>query len=184
MKKAIIPAVVLILFAGLGCDLFSIPPDGGGGGQDEWQEPLTPRAVIEDIQYCYNTANYPYYTILLDVDNFVFYFDPQDVQKYDLPTSWTYVDETEATLKLFDAVGASNIVLGLDFSGCGNTEPDPNVTTFDIDNVAYTLRVTVPDKDLIYLAQAHANFELSKFEEEDTHLMRWWLTLWWDMVTG
>ncbi|OGD72376.1 MAG: hypothetical protein A2Y64_00040 [Candidatus Coatesbacteria bacterium RBG_13_66_14] len=182
MRKAIIPAAILIIVAGLGCDLFSIPPGGDGDDQGEWQEPLTPRAVIEDIQWCYNNANGPFYSILLDADNFVFYFDPWDVQHEDLPISWLYDDEVEATQNLFDKVGAANIDLTLDFSESGDTEPGTYDTTFDIPNVRYSLLVTVTEEDIIYKAEAHANFTLSKFQD-NTGLMRWWLTIWSDKVT-
>ncbi|HUT98725.1 MAG TPA: hypothetical protein VM054_06580 [bacterium] len=184
MHKAIIPAVILVLFAGLGCDLFSIPPGGGGDDQSEWQDPLTPRAVIEDIQWCYNNANGPFYGTLLDHDNFVFYFDPSDVGgDHDIPISWTYQAETTATQNLFIAVGAANITLTLDFSDSGDTEPGPYDTSFDISTVKYFLRVVVTEEDIIYQANEQANFELSKFPD-DKGMDRWWLTKWWDLKNG
>ncbi|MCX7022310.1 MAG: hypothetical protein NTW26_08595 [bacterium] len=184
MRKAIIPAVILVLFAGLGCDLFSIPPNGNGDDQGDWQEPLSPRAVIEDIQWCYNNADGPKYSILLDEDNFVFYFDPSDVGgDLDIPSSWLYKQEIDATQNLFVAVGAANIDLSLDFSDSGNTEPGPYETTFDIYNVAYSLRVVETEKDIIYQADEQANFKLSKFAD-NIGLMRWWLTKWWDIKNG
>jgi hypothetical protein len=184
MKKAIIPAVVLALFAGLGCDLFSIPANGGDGdGEGEWQEPLSPRAVIEDIQYCYNTADYTDYTILLDEDNFVFYFDPKDVQEHGLPISWLYQAEIEATDHLFTAVTAANISLTLTFNGDDSDyEPNPMDTSFTMNNIEYDLTVYDEDADpepTIYKATGHGDFILSKFED-NAGLMRWWLTIWHD----
>jgi len=178
MRRTIIPAVILVLLAGLGCDIFRIPTNGNGnGGELQWP-PLTPRAVIENIQWCYNNANLVYYSLLLDVVNFVFYFDDQDVDQ-GLPPSWTYNEEIEATGNLFDAVGAANITLVLNFEGSGDTEPPPGDTEFEIKDVGYDLRVITPE--VIYQANAHANFHLSQFEDGEG-LMRWWLTLWWDIV--
>jgi len=180
MKKAIIPTVILVLFAGLGCDLFSIPKEPEDP-VPEWQLPLTPRAVIEDIEWCYNNADGPSYTTLLDEDNFVFYFDPGDVGgDLDIPVSWTYDLEVDATQNLFYAVGAPNITLELTIDE--DDEPGPYDIMFRLDDVAYELHVYVPEDDMNYIANAHANFELSKFEDDDG-LMRWWLTKWWDKVT-
>jgi hypothetical protein len=184
MHRAIIPAVILVLFAGLGCDLFSIPPGGGGGGESEWQDPVTPRAVIEDIEWCYNNADGPSYGTLLDEDNFVFYFDPDDVGgEHDIPPSWLYLQETTATQKLFDAVGSANITLQLAFTG--PTEPNPGDISFAMDNVNYDLSVydeNAEDGPTTYMATGHANFVLSKFT--DGSRLRWWLTIWYDVATG
>jgi hypothetical protein len=180
MKKAIIPAVILTLFAGLGCDLFSIPSDGDGDGESDWQEPLTPRAVIEDIVWCYNHADGPSYGTLLDHDNFIFYFDPNDVgggEDHDIPDSWLYQAEVDATQNLFNAVGFANIALKLEFTG--PTEPNPGDVSFTMNNVNYDLSVYDENADpqpTQYVAHGYANFELSKFAG-DTGL-RWWLTKW------
>ncbi len=178
MKKAIVPAIILALFAGLNCDLFKIPTNGGGG-DDDWQPLTTPRGVIENIQWCYNNASIEWYVILLDEDNFVFYFAPKDVQDHGLPFSWTYDQEFDATDALFEAVGATNINLSLTFDEDIETEPNPDDTTFTIDGVTYSLRVYTPDT--ISQADAHANFELNRFVDGDG-LMRWWLTKWWDIT--
>ncbi len=181
MKKAIIPAVILTLFAGLGCDLFSIPSDGGGDGESEWQPPLTPRAVIEDIEWCYNHADGPSYGTLLDEDKFVFYFDQDDVGG-DIPPSWTYIAETTATQKLFDTVGSANIALKLFFYGdYEEYVPGPEDTSFEMNDIEYDLSVHDENADPVpttYMATGHANFVLSKFA--DNTGMRWWLTKWWD----
>ena len=184
MKRAIIPALALFIAAGLGCDLFR-PPENGNGNGGGWKEPLTPRAVIEDIEWCYNEANANFYEILLDRDNFVFYFDPADIQDRGLPPSWTYDEEVQATRNLFDAAGEgrATISLTLSFEDSGDTDPKPNDTEFEIKDVGYVLKVFVPEKETLYLAEAYAQFTLSKFEDPITHQMRWWLTLWWDKVT-
>jgi hypothetical protein len=184
MWKAVVPAIVLVLLAGLGCDLFRLPTNGNGG-IGEWKEPTNPRAVIENIEFCYNNVNYELYTILLDEENFVFYFDPEDVGgEHDIPPSWTYEDEIEATRNLFEAVGLGNIDLVLVFDEEQNYDPGPDDLEFDINNVAYELVVYDADADqgpMTYKAKAHASFKLSKFQD-DKGLVRWWLTLWWDIV--
>jgi hypothetical protein len=180
MRKAIIPAVVLVLFVGLGCDLFSIPSDSGGDESELQWPPLTPRAVIEDIEWCYNNANLNFYPLLLDEDHFVFYFAPTDVGG-DIPVSWAYKDEITATTNLFEAVGAPNIDLLLDFSEVENPDPGPYDTEWDLNRVAYKLVVYVAEEDRKYVANEHASFRLSKFEDED-QVMRWWLWKWWDIV--
>jgi hypothetical protein len=183
MRKAIIPAVILTLFAGLGCDLFSIPQDGVPG-ESEWQEPLTPRAVIEDIEWCYNNADGPSYSTLLDEDNFVFYFDPQDWGgEHDIPESWLYRQEVDATQNLFNAVGSANIALELTFTN--PTEPNPWDVSFNMDNVNYDLSVHDENADPVpttYKATGHADFVLSKFT--DGSGLRWWLTIWHDVATS
>ncbi len=179
MKKAIVPAIILVLFAGLNCDLFRIPTNGNGNGNG-WKPLTTPRGVIENIAWCYNNASLEWYVTLLDKDNFVFYFADSDVRDHGLPPSWTYDWEIGATEKLFNAVGAANIDLTLNFENCYPIEPDPGVTTFRINGVDYYLRVITIET--IYQADYLANFELNKFQDE-TGLMRWWLTRWWDIVT-
>ncbi len=181
MKKAIVPAIILALFAGLGCDLFKVPTNGGDGGGD--RQPLTtPRGVIENIQWCYNNRDHLFYEELLDEDNFVFYFDPWDVDHRDVPFSWVYDLEVEATQNLFEAEKVSDISLTLIFEDKHDIEPGPSDTEFRLDGVEYSLSVHVPEEDTVYQADAQANFELSKFED-DLGLMRWWLTIWYDKVT-
>lgn len=181
MRKAIIPAVILTLFAGLGCDLFSIPQDGVPR-VSEWQEPLSPKAVIEDIEWCYNNADWLSYTTLLDHDNFVFYFDQQDWGgEHDIPPSWLYEQEVTATQKLFDAVGSANIELQLAFTN--PTDPNPGDVSFVMNNVNYDLSVHDENADPVpttYKATGHADFELSKFT--DGGGLRWWLTIWHDVA--
>ncbi len=105
-------------------------------------------------------------------DEFIFYFDPSDVDQ-GLTPCWDLQDELAAAELLFDNVGANSIELTLTLPD-GFEEPDGD--TGAVNGAAYYIQVAVPDYDLIYVAQGNCNFGLERADGE------WRFTTWYDLV--
>ncbi|MBD3400633.1 MAG: hypothetical protein GF399_09925 [Candidatus Coatesbacteria bacterium] len=175
------PLVLLVAFGAamlVGCDLFTVP-DGGGGDEPppEWQDPTTPEILIEDLEYTYNEADHLKYVELLHED-FVFYFDEEDVGG-DIPSSWGYQDEIDATENLFEKAQAFNITLDLIIPG-DYTDPEEGEDEMWVYDVAYDLRVRIDDTT--YLAQATANYNCVVDGTVDSGADRWRFLQWYDIV--
>jgi len=147
------------------CLSCSTGTDGDGNG--------TVLETLNKFMDVWNSGDVDVYESLL-TDDFTFYFDPWDVGG-DIPFSWGFDEEITAFNNLFDAVGAENVDVELDLEGV--TEPEEGAVTYTVENIPYTLHVTVPDDDIIYLAQAHLNMELTMVDDE------WVITEWWDRVS-
>lgn len=182
-KALVIIGLLAVGLLVLGCDLFAIadPGDGDSGDDLQWQEPSTPKIVLEDLEWSYDNAEYYDKYENLIHDDFIFYFDPQDVDQ-GLPASWGKQDELDATKNLFENVGAANIELSLTLTDY--QPPEDTDTEHIYNNVPYNLRVTMPDEDLIYVAQGHGNYTTKIDGTLDNGLDRWWLVTWYDIVTN
>jgi hypothetical protein len=173
---ALIAATALAALLFTGC-LFSPP------GPGEEQEPPvmnSPVNVLKTIEIAYNQKTIQYYKDALS-ENFIFYFDPDDVgqnppgKEYVIPESWSYTEDWQATERMFE--GAHSISLGINISGVGT--PDPEATTYMAENVKIRLLVML-DEINGYLADAgYCNFEFEKYTN-DRGEVRWRLTKWWD----
>lgn len=142
------------------------------GPEDEVEsDQTTVEGAILTLEQCWDLADLDTYAGVF-TDGFIFYFDPQDVDQ-GLPPSWDLQDELDAAGNIFDNVGANNIELTLTMPD-GFEEPEGDTCT--INGVAYDIRVTVPDDDIIYAAQGMCNFSLEKTDGE------WRFDEWYDLV--
>jgi hypothetical protein len=168
-------ALAALLFTGC---LFSPP------GPGETQEPPvmnSPANVLKTVEIAYNQNNIQYYKDALS-ENFVFYFDPDDVGQtppgggnYIIPESWTYTEDWNATKRMFE--GAHNISLSIYTTGIGT--PDPEATIYRAENIKIRLLVML-DEINGYLADAgYCNFEFEKYTNARGEVL-WRLTKWWD----
>jgi len=88
----------------------------------------SPAHVLKNVEAAYNQRNIEYYKNALS-DNFVFYFDPDDVgqhppggSKYEIPESWTYTEDWDATNGMFE--NAFSISLTIPTGSVGEPEPE------------------------------------------------------------
>ncbi|MBD3371848.1 MAG: hypothetical protein GF403_03935 [Candidatus Coatesbacteria bacterium] len=148
-----------------GCDTVTEP-------EDQVESDLTTvEGAILTLEQCWDLADLDAYAGVF-TDEFIFYFDPQDVD-HGLPPSWGLQDELDAAGNIFDIVGANNIELTLTMPD-GFDEPEDDTCT--VNGVAYEIRVTHPDDDIIYAAQGMCNFSLDRSDGE------WRFTTWYDLV--
>lgn len=141
--------------------------------EDEVESDLTTvEGAILTLQQCWELADIDAYAGIF-TDEFIFYFDPNDVDQ-GLPPSWDLQDELAAAELLFGYVGADSIELTLTLPD-GFNEPDGD--TGVVNGAAYEIRVTVPDGDYIYVAQGNCNFGLERSDGE------WRFTTWYDLVS-
>jgi hypothetical protein len=122
----------------------------------------------------WNDCDIDTYKGLLDEDDFIFYFDPQDVD-WGLPPSWDYDAEIQAVGNLFDAIGAENVDVELDLDDVA--EPEGDVDTYTVTDIPYDVRVCDEDAEwgpTVYIATGLLDME---FEYTDGG---WVITKWWD----
>ncbi len=147
--------------------------DGDGNGNDYDQ--TTVLGTLNLFLDVWNDGDVDTYENLLDEDTFTFYFDPWDIQDHGLPESWDYEAEITAFTNLFDAIGAENVDVQLDFSSV--SEPEEGTDTYKVEGIPYIVRVQVEEEDIIYRAQAFLDLQLEKIDGD------WVITDWWDRVT-
>lgn len=148
-----------------GCDTGTEPEDGVES------DLTTVEGAILTLQQCWDLADLDTYAGIF-TDEFIFYFDPQDADQ-GLPPCWDLQDELDAAGNIFDNVGDNNIELTLTMPD-GFEEPEGDTCT--VDGVAYDIRVTVPDDDIIIVAQGMCSFSLDRSDGE------WRFTTWYDLV--
>jgi len=78
------------------CEIFETREAEEPAGKVDWNLfPITPYQTLDNLSYAYNyNENIDRYGSILSND-FMFYFDTQDIQDYNLPTYWTKEMETE-----------------------------------------------------------------------------------------
>jgi len=168
-------ALAALLFTGC---LFSPP-------EEEPVEPPpvmnSPVNVLKTIEIAYNQGNINYYKGALS-ENFVFYFDPDDVgqtppngSKYVIPESWTYTEDWDATQRMF--ANAYSISLTIPTAGVG--EPDPEATTYKAENISIKLLVMIDEVNGFIADTGYCDFEFEEYQNE-TGADRWRLRKWWD----
>jgi hypothetical protein len=143
--------------------------------------PTSPRAVLVNVETAFNHRDINLLKAMLS-ENFVFYFDPDDVghtppggSHYVIPESWSYTEFWKAIERLFE--GAYRISLTIYAAGVG--EPDPEATTYRAENIRLRILVMIDDVNG-YLADAgYCNFAFERYENEKGEDL-WRLTKWWD----
>lgn len=167
-------SLAALLFTGC---LFSPPKT-----QDPEAPPVmnSPANVLKTVEIAYNQLNIHYYKSTLS-ENFVFYFDPDDVGQtppvgtYIIPESWSYTEDWKATERMF--ARAHSISLGIPTAGVGT--PDPEENTYRAENINIRLLVMVDEINGYLADTGYCNFEFEKYQNEANE-DRWRLTKWWD----
>jgi hypothetical protein len=89
----------VILFFLTSCGLFETRDAEDPEGKVNWNHyPITPMQTLDNLKYAWDSNENidRYDSILSDSDNgFLFFFDSQDVQDYNLPVSWDKSMETD-----------------------------------------------------------------------------------------
>lgn len=141
----------------------------------------SPANVLRNVEIAYNQQYIQYYKDALS-ENFVFYFDPDDVgqtppggSKYIIPESWSYTEDWKATDRMFQ--GAHSIALSIPTGGVG--KPDPEATTYRAENINIRLLVMIDEINGYLADTGYCNFEFEKYQNESNQ-DRWRLTKWWD----
>lgn len=191
MKRLHIVIIALLAFMLIGSDcLFGkteAPPQAGT------LDLSTPGRTLESLARVYNiTRNIDDYNRLLSgaggpgIQGYAFYFDPNDVGDiipgtgYQIPQSWTYQEDKEATTNMFkdpSAGGAYDI--SLDILNSGDFD-DPTITgtTYTANNVQIQLYLWPTSPDFAYLATGPCDFEFVKVGEA------WLISAWYDRTGG
>lgn len=167
-------AVAALLFTGC---LFSPPEE-----EDPEAPPVmnSPANVLKTVEIAYNQRNIEYYKSALS-ENFVFYFDPDDVgtkppgSSYIIPETWSYTLDWQSTNNMFQK--AFSISLTIPTGKVGT--PEPEDTKFRAENVTIQLLVMIDELNGYIANQGYCNFEFEKYKNE-TNEDRWRLTKWWD----
>lgn len=146
-------------------------------------EMTNPANVLKNIEVAYNQRLIENYKEALST-NFVFYFDPDDVEQhppgkpeYEIPESWTYTEDWRATRNMFQK--AYSISLTIPTARVG--EPEPSETTFRADNVPINLLVMVDELNGYLANTGYCNFEFEKYKNQEGK-DRWRLRKWWDFT--
>jgi hypothetical protein len=174
---ALAAGAALVIVSFTGC-LFS-PPET----EDPQAPPVmdSPANVLKTVEIAYNQRNILYYKSALS-ENFVFYFDADDVgQKppggstYIIPESWSYTEDWTATDRMFQK--AFTISLTITTAGVG--KPEPEATIYTAENITIKLLVMVDELNGYIADWGYCNFEFEKYQNE-AGKDRWRLTKWWD----
>jgi hypothetical protein len=168
-------ALAALLFTGC---LFSPPEEENPQAPPVMDSPAN---VLKTVEIAYNQRDIQYYKDALS-ENFVFYFDPDDVGQhppgvpnYAIPESWTYTADWQATNNMFEQ--AFSISLTIPTGSVGT--PDPEDTKFGADNVNIKLLVMIDELTGYIADTGYCNFEFEKYKGENDKDL-WRLTKWWD----
>lgn len=141
----------------------------------------TPFQCLSNLKYTYDHFRdepniIDKYKLVLD-PQYVFYFDPEDVHTwvgdYQIPTSWTYEEDWEATNNMFNL--AYSIALEIPILTQGEEyfgTPGEEDTKFTRNNVTINLLLMV-DEINGFQAAGFCDFEFIKNENGEWHLSVW-----------
>lgn len=112
MGNSKIGSIVLIFIAiGFlsGCGLFNVREAEMPASPVDWNSfQTTPQKVLENLLYSYNYRENVYNYSSLFTDNFTFYFDAQDVNDFDTPSSWNKSSEIDMLMNTFQRINSSS----------------------------------------------------------------------------
>lgn len=169
--------VAAALVFAVGCDIFSPPPPG-----EEFRDEMTsPEKVCAAIEFAYGFRDINLYKKALS-PNYVFYFNPSDVGQivngYEIPQSWTYQEDYEATKNMFSQA----YQLKLDFiTPMG--EPEPNEETYYTQNKVINLLLMVDEQNGYRTDKGYCDFEFEKYYNSNNQ-PRWRLKKWYDHTSA
>jgi hypothetical protein len=179
MKKILATGIALTVLA-LACG----EEEGVTPNKDYRVVPTSPRAVLVNVETAFNRRDINLLKAMLS-ENFVFYFDPDDVGQnppgggYIIPESWSYTEFWMAVQKMF--VGAYSVSLTIPAANVG--KPDPNATTYRAENIRIKLLVMIDDINGFLVDHGYCNFEFERYEGAGGQKL-WRLTKWWDNTSG
>jgi len=128
-----IPVIAAVLFLSLAC---TTGTDGDDGVPHDQTTVLGTLNLFVDV---WNSGDMETYKVLLDEDDFTFYFDPWDVAYGYVPEKWGYEEEIQAVTNLFDVVGAENVDVELNLEGVA--EPWEGADTYKVFYIPYAVHV-------------------------------------------
>ena len=172
MKK-----ILYILAALLALSCFE--EGGTTPGPEGPPEATSPANVLKCVEMTFNLREKK---IVVDEqsDNFVFYFDPDDVGQnppgggYVIPESWSCADFRGAVSNMYRK--AFSISLTIPTGRVGT--PDPNQPTYKAENISIQLLVMIDELNG-YIANGYCNFEFMRYDGKEGEKL-WRLTTWWD----
>jgi hypothetical protein len=143
--------------------------------------PSSPANVLKNVATAFNIRDINLLKAMLS-ENFVFYFDPDDVGQYPpgggnykIPESWSYMQFWTAISNLFVKAYAISFTIPAGETGT----PGPNESPYKADNINIKLLVYVDELNGYLVDGGYCNFEFEKYRSE-AGADRWRLTKWWD----
>ena len=160
MKKIILSGMALALLA-LACgEKEPVTPN-----VDYRILPTSPRAVLINVETAFNRRDINLLKAMLS-ENFVFYFDPDDVGQYPpgggmyrIPESWSYMQFWTAISNLFVKAYAISFTIPAGEVGT----PGPNESPYKVENVNIKLLVYIDELNGYLVDGGYCNFEFEKY---------------------
>jgi hypothetical protein len=176
LKKVITGCVLLALLA------LSCGDDGVTSDPDPHYRavPASPRLVLVNVETAFNHRDVNLLKAMLS-ENFVFYFNPEDVGQnppggsgYVIPESWAHTEFWQAVYRLFQLAYSIDMTIRAGDVG----EPGPEATTYGAENIRVEFLVMV-DENNGFICDGRCDFEFEKYLGGDGRHY-WRLTAWWD----
>ena len=177
MKKIIITGIALTVLA-LACG----EEEGVTEPNPHYRlVPTSPRAVLINVETAFNRRDINLLKAMLS-ENFVFYFDPDDVgqnppggSKYRIPESWSYTLFWQAVEIMFNKAFS----ISLTIPTANVVQPGPEETTWDAENINIKILVMVDEINGYIADTGYCNFRFERYDGEGGKKL-WRLTKWWD----
>ena len=176
MKKAIFIGVAALTLLALACNEPPVAVE-----EDYRIIPTSPVKVLKNVEIAFNRGDVNLLKGMLS-ENFVFYFDPDDVgtnppgvPNYRIPESWTYTDFWQAVSRMF--TNAYSISLTIPTAGVG--EPAPSEETYKAENISIKLLVMVDEVNGFIADTGYCDYQFERYDGEEGRKF-WRLTKWWD----
>jgi hypothetical protein len=149
-------------------------------GPEGAPEATSPANALKCVEMSFNQRDMKIVTNVLS-DGFVFYFDPDDVGQsppgggYVIPESWSCAEFKGAVTNMYRK--AFSISLTIPTGGVGT--PDPNETTYRVENINIKLLVMIDELNGFIADQGYCNFAFERYDGPKG-VKLWRLTNWWD----
>jgi hypothetical protein len=169
----------ILIIAGCLLALSCVEEGGTGPSPEGPPEATSPANVLKCVEISFNRPDIKIITDVLS-ENFVFYFDPDDVgqhppgSQYVIPESWSCAEFKGVMTKMYRK--AFSISLTIPTGKVGT--PDPNETTYRVENIAVQLLVRIDELNG-YIANGYCNFAFERYDGKEGEKL-WRLTKWWD----
>ena len=176
MKKLIIVATALTVLV-VACG----EEEGVTPNVDYRVVPTSPRAVLVNVETAFNRRDINLLKAMLS-ENFVFYFDPDDVGQnpppgggYIIPETWSYTEFWQAVEHLLEKAYAISLTIPAAEVGT----PGPEETTYDAENINIKILVMVDEVNGYLGDNGYCNFRFERYDGSGGEKF-WRLTGWWD----
>ncbi len=112
MKKCRIVYLVIVVLSGLilsSCNVFSTRKAEDPNKRVDWNSfQTTPVKTLENLQYSYNYRENVYNYSSLFFEDFRFYFDSQDANDFNIPSSWSKSAEIDMLLNTYQRIDSGS----------------------------------------------------------------------------